>query len=242
MIKLKTYTEKEGRDPEVYLGIDGHPIPLKYIKGIFSDKQVLYTDDIFSEVQLMVNDDEKSLFLSTNNTNEYITKEDLSSTDIWFKIGYSGDASSQFMSIEQSRENSPHNVILNKYLSGEVGMIEYSKKIFNDKGEYMRIHNSFDTEKYGHNLLHKLQHHAEFVFKGGLNFWYERNVIVNCNLKTKNEIIELAFDKGFFNGMSEISLDSILKCQKLDLMLIGRCQFKIDEDLLDDYIKMEKES
>lgn len=147
MIQERFYTEKEGRDPNIYLGIDENPIPIEYVKGIYSTAGNIYTDNpLWGEIQFLVTEDEKYLKLITMNPDSYVTKEDLQSTDIWFKIGHSlMDVSSPWSSIQESIEKDPWYNILQRYQNGETGLLEYEEKKFNDKGEYMRVYKAFDT-------------------------------------------------------------------------------------------------
>lgn len=120
MIELKFYTEKEGRDPNIYLGIDESPIPFALFKGMFSKKGNLYTDSGWGDVQLLVNDDEKTLLLVSDNPDAYITIEDIQSTDIWYKIGFDFPEKgyTTFMSIQDSLKNDPLTLLLERYRYG----------------------------------------------------------------------------------------------------------------------------
>ena len=129
MIEAKYYTEKEGRDPSIYLGIDGHRIPVELFKGIQSDGRTVYTDDVFSGIQISVTDDEKSVILVTLDANLYITKEDIESTDIWYKVWHApGEYSSTGFPLEEMTQydfrKGHHEKLLRRYNSGQTGLME----------------------------------------------------------------------------------------------------------------------
>lgn len=195
MIQEKFYTEKEGRDPNIYLGIDGNPIPFEYFKGMFSESGNVYTDDAFSGIQFLVTEDEKSLILITMEPDLYITKEDAQSTDIWYKIGFAlpeYQESTNFGSIQESFDSSPLGILLKRYNEGETGLLEFEEKKYNDKGEYMRIYKSFDTRPHPEatDIRDTLRRHVSFVYAGDPSLPWEERLM---EVKTNNKNIELMF-------------------------------------------------
>ena len=247
MIEAKYYTEKEGRDPSIYLGIDGSEIPIELFKGIYSEDGVVYTDDPFYGIQFIVTEDEKSVLLITLNDNLYITKEDIESTDIWYKIGHAlGEYSTQFMSIEESNKNSPHNILLKRYESGETGLLEYQEKKYNNKGEYMRIYNSFDTRPNPEDsdIRGNLLRHINFVYRGELIRWEEREMILKSNTNNLMQLIVLEvkpqIDVLISGGLLQMSEDQIRKIQYVMIPSMGKLQFEFDESI-EDFLVIRKD-
>lgn len=241
MIEEKYYTEKEGRDHSIYLGIDGSEIPIELFKGIYSEGGVVYTDDHFYGIQFIVTEDEKSVLLITLNDNLYITKEDIESTDIWYKIGHSlGESSTQFMSIEESNKNSPYNIILKKYQSGENGLLEYEEKKYNDKGEYMRVYQSFDTRPNPEDsdIRGNLLRHINFVYAASPSLlWQEREMILKSNTNNILQLLSLEVISKFH----EILLyGQDIKAQFIVIPGIGKLNFEFDESI-EDFLIIRKD-
>lgn len=198
MIQLKVYTEKEGRDPNIYLGIDVNPIPIELFKGIFSTPRTIYSDDALYGIQILVTDDGKSVVLISDNKDSYITLEDIQSNDIWYKVGFvlaEYEEFTNFGSIHESVKNDPLTFLLERYHSGETGLLEFEEKRYNDKGEYMRIYKSFDTRQHPDApdkksaVLDQLRKHCDFIyFQDRAIPSFERRVHVKTN---PENIVEL---------------------------------------------------
>lgn len=250
MIQEKYYTEKEGRDPSVYLGIDTSEIPIELFKGIYSEARTLYTDDVYSGIQIWVAEDEKSVSLVTTNPNLYITLEDIKNTDIWYKIGHVlGEYGSQFMSIEESNKNSPFNTLLERYKSGETGLLEYSNVKYNDKGEYMKVYKSFDTRPHPEeeDIRGTLLRHINFVYSEDPTItMMERTSKVKTNSENikllKELLVKPQFEIMKANGMLPDSLDqefSKLSFTQVHFPPYGALEF-IEDESVEDFIVTKK--
>jgi hypothetical protein len=252
MIQKKFYTEKEGRDPNIYLGIDESHIPIEYVKGIFSDAGNVYTDDpLWGEVQFIVTEDEKSLILVTTNPNSYVTKEDLQSTDVWHKIGFAFPEYQEFTnwrSIQESFDLTPLGILLKRYKAGETGLLEYEEKKFNDKGEYMRIYRSFDTRPHPTtpDVRDTLRRHINFVYADEpTTMWQDREMIVKSNTNNIMELLNLEvkpqIDTLAANGLLKVSEDQENKIQFIMVPSMGKLQLEFDETIEDFFVtKIDK--
>lgn len=199
MIKAKFYTDKEGRDPNVYLGIDENPIPFEYFKGIYSNSGEVFTDDAFHGVQFIISEDSKSVSIVGMNPDEYVTKEDIQSTDKWFIIyhklgeineGFNPFTESNWYSITQSDVRPQYEEIIKRYHSGETGPLMTKYKDYNDKGEYMYRNFGFDNQSYlDEDIRSTLRRHISFVYSLNPDLPWEERVM---KVKGKNiKIMEL---------------------------------------------------
>lgn len=245
MIQEKFYTEKEGRDPSIYLGIDQSPIPFEYVKGMYSDAGNIYTDNsMWGDIQFLVTEDEKSLLLISTNPDSYVTKEDLESTDQWYKIGHSlptyETTFSSFRSIQESLKDDPWYGLLERYHNGETGLLEYDEKKYNDKGEYMRVHKAFDTRPREEtvDIRDTLRRHVSFVYVFDQHILpQDRHMIVRSNTHNIMQLLSIEvkpqIETLVNNGLLKISDDQESKFQFIVIPYLGKLQLEFDEDIED---------
>jgi hypothetical protein len=197
MIRERFYKEKEGRDPSIYLGIDGSRIPIEIFKGIFSDPNTVYTDDAMYGVQFIVTEDAKAVVLVTTDPDVYLAKEDIQSTDKWIRIGFVlGEYSStgNLFDTVQFDVSKQHEEVLKRYYAGETGKLYVEYKETNDKGEYMWHSHGFNTEPYPDetDIRGTLRNHIHFVYYTGRHIpWTERVMEVKTNHLKLMELIYL---------------------------------------------------
>lgn len=85
-MKIRYNTSKFDRDPEKYLGIDGHRIPLKMFIGVEYDPGALISPTKTGEILFHISEDARDVTLFSNNSNAYVSIEDMEDTEEWFII------------------------------------------------------------------------------------------------------------------------------------------------------------
>lgn len=85
-MKIRYNTSKFDRDPEKYLGIDGHRIPLEMFIGVEYDPGALITPTKTGEILFHISEDARDVTLFSNNSNAYVSIEDMEDTEEWFII------------------------------------------------------------------------------------------------------------------------------------------------------------
>jgi hypothetical protein len=233
----KFYTEKENRDPNVYLGIDKSMIPFEYFKGIYLNMPgTVFGSDLYGdETQFYVGEDGVSI--ATINDDEYVTKEDLKN-DLWFLINhvYVPEYTTQFSDYSTFKDDRQERVI-NRYYNGESGKITEDEKIFNGLGQYMRKIVTLDTLA-GADIRERLYNISSFLYATRPDLpWMERQVKLRINSVQERELYNLIFNSAMVEflkiGGQEVTEN--MKFQKMILPSIGTVYIEID-DSLEDFI------
>lgn len=189
MIEEKFYTQEEGRDSSIYLGIDEKYIPFDLFKGVYFEDGLVFTDDAFFGVQFVVNVEERGVSIVTLDRNQYVIEEDIMSTDKWLKIGHALGEYTTYGTIFGGIESQPspndiaHKKLLERYYNGEKGFLDESSKIYDDEGlYYMWNFNSFQTKIKGESLQDRIRRHVDFV-GGSDRHWTAQRFEIHTNRK-----------------------------------------------------------
>lgn len=234
-MELRKYTKKEGRDPSVLLGIDGSTIPFEYFEGIYKDTGLIFTDDIFG-VQFRVDPEGVVIYKYERNPDEYVLAEDLQNKK-WILVGswfvsenedFFSESSQTVLAIDGHAKL--YNRVLERYLQGERGLLEESKKVYNKAGDWMLSEVSFDTERETE-LINKIRHHTDFVFRDYAWLpWEEREMTLRASKKTQqiimDEILEPILASVFY-----IKDSTGMKVNNAMLVGIGKIFFVEDESI-----------
>ena len=240
------FNTTDDRDPEKYLGIDGSVIPWKYFKGVFTDDNtIIFTDDPYSGIQFYASQDGKGCGVVTNNSNQYVTKEDLEN-DYWLLIGHAlmeitQPWITQFLNTAYTEAQTK---LHRKYNNGESGLIKEEVKKFNEKGEYMISRFEFDTRPIlGENIQQNLLRHIEFIYRNDIEvpMMERRSVVVTNseNIKALKEImVKPQFEMMKENGMLPETLNQ--EFEKLNFTQVhfppyGSMEF-IEDNSVEDFI------
>lgn len=231
------YTEKENRNPNVYLGIDKSIIPFEYFKGIYLNMPgTVFGSDLYGdETQFYVGKDGVSI--ATMNDDEYVTKEDLEN-DLWFLINhvYAPEFSTQFDDFSTIRDER-YERVLERYYNGESGKITEDEKIFNGLGQYMRNVATLDTLK-GNDIRERLYNVSSFLYALRPDIaWEDRNLKLRINLDQERELYAVLLNSpmGEFLRMSKQDISEDTRFEKILLPAIGTVHIESD-DSLEDFI------
>lgn len=228
------YTEKENRDPSIYLGIDDTIIPFEMFKGIYNITTAVFGSDYYGdETQFYIGKDGVSI--ATMNKDQYVTKEDLEN-DLWFLINHPVEYTTGFVDYTMIKDEK-HDKIIQRYLNGEVGKITEEEKVYNDEGQYMRKQMTLDTLA-GNDIRDRLYNISSFIFWNRPDLpWIERQVKLRINSVQERELYNLIFNSAMVEflkiGGQEVTED--MKFQKMTLPSIGTVHIEID-DSLEDFI------
>lgn len=239
-MKIRYNTNKFDRDPSIYLGIDGRVIPWSYFKGVFTDDNtIIFTDDPYSGIQFYASQDGKGCGIVTNNSNQYVTKEDLEN-DYWLLIGHA------LMEITQpwitqfldTAYTEAQTKLHRKYNNGETGLLKVETKKFNDKGEYMISKVEFDTRPAPEekDIRGTLLNHINFVYwDDPVTPAMERKTIIRSNVKNLNKISALFNEE--FKNIHDLGYEMYYK--KLLQPPFGAMEF-VEDNLVETFIVTKK--
>lgn len=234
-MELRKYTQTEGRDPSVLLGIDGSTIPFEYFEGIYKDNNLIFTDDLFGN-EFRVTNEGVIFHTYKHNPDHYVLAEDLKNKD-WFLLGSwyvseygeeSTSDSSQFVFMRG--HNELYKKVLKRYQSGETGKIEAREKVYNKAGDWMSSVVIFDTEQ-GDKLVNRIDNHVQFIFR---DFpwipWNEREMTLRASKKILERIQEEVL-KPMLASLFYIENSEGMNINSAMIIGIGKIFFVEDESI-----------
>lgn len=232
---IRKYTETEGRDPSVLLGIDGSAIPFEYFEGIYKDIGLIFTDDIFG-AQFRVDPEGVVIYNYHRNPDDYVLAEDLLDKK-WILVGswfvsqnedFFSESSQTVLAIDGHTKL--YNKVLERYLGGERGLLEESKKVYNKAGDWMLSEVSFDTERET-DLLNKIRHHSDFIFRDYAWIpWEEREMTLRASKKMLERIQEEVL-KPMIISMFYIETSEGMIVNNAMIISVGKIFFVEDESI-----------
>lgn len=86
-MKIRYNTNEFDRDPSIYLGIDGYPIPLSLFKGVDHRSMAMISNTNTAEVGFIIDDQKEEVLLVSNQVNAYVSREDIEGVKEWIFIG-----------------------------------------------------------------------------------------------------------------------------------------------------------